>query len=53
MTETCGTPEYIAPELLLRVPYTDKVRHNDAFLSFSVFFNIMSKNKDLYKLKYL
>ncbi|EPB78846.1 kinase domain protein [Ancylostoma ceylanicum] len=25
MTETCGTPEYIAPELLLRVPYTDKV----------------------------
>ncbi|CAI5439084.1 unnamed protein product [Caenorhabditis angaria] len=25
MTETCGTPEYIAPELLLRVPYTQKV----------------------------
>ncbi|XGW19873.1 hypothetical protein V3C99_003591, partial [Haemonchus contortus] len=25
MTETCGTPEYIAPELLLRVPYTEKV----------------------------
>ncbi|PAV57607.1 hypothetical protein WR25_03453 [Diploscapter pachys] len=25
MTETCGTPEYISPELLLRVPYTDKV----------------------------
>lgn len=23
--ETCGTPEYISPELLLRVPYTDKV----------------------------
>ncbi|CAI4228536.1 unnamed protein product [Auanema sp. JU1783] len=25
MLETCGTPEYIAPELLLRVPYTEKV----------------------------
>ncbi|CAD5208606.1 unnamed protein product [Bursaphelenchus xylophilus] len=25
MTETCGTPEYIAPEVLLRVPYTDRV----------------------------
>jgi len=25
MTDTCGTPEYIAPETLLRVPYTEKV----------------------------
>lgn len=25
MNETCGTPEYIAPEVLLRVPYTEKV----------------------------
>ncbi|VBB33256.1 unnamed protein product, partial [Acanthocheilonema viteae] len=25
MTETCGTPEYIAPEVLLRSAYTDKV----------------------------
>uniref|UniRef100_A0AC35GUI1 Protein kinase domain-containing protein n=1 Tax=Panagrolaimus sp. PS1159 TaxID=55785 RepID=A0AC35GUI1_9BILA len=25
MTECCGTPEYIAPETLLKIPYTDKV----------------------------
>ncbi|KAI6231264.1 Serine/threonine-protein kinase H1-like protein [Aphelenchoides besseyi] len=25
MTETCGTPEYISPEVLLRVPYTERV----------------------------
>ncbi|VDD94482.1 unnamed protein product [Enterobius vermicularis] len=25
MTETCGTPEYIAPEVLLRMAYTEKV----------------------------
>lgn len=25
MTDTCGTPEYIAPEVLLRMPYTNKV----------------------------
>uniref|UniRef100_A0A7E4VM11 Protein kinase domain-containing protein n=1 Tax=Panagrellus redivivus TaxID=6233 RepID=A0A7E4VM11_PANRE len=25
MKDTCGTPEYIAPETLLRVPYTEKV----------------------------
>uniref|UniRef100_A0A915AMA5 Protein kinase domain-containing protein n=1 Tax=Parascaris univalens TaxID=6257 RepID=A0A915AMA5_PARUN len=25
MMETCGTPEYIAPEVLLRVAYTEKV----------------------------
>lgn len=25
MTDTCGTPEYIAPEVLLRVAYTEKV----------------------------